>query len=72
MTAGGAYLALYLGDMTRQNPQAIGSLSGAFLALQFASIALSVVYFFLPPLVHYTLVAICVALAAGGIQRAKP
>jgi hypothetical protein len=31
------------------NPQAIGSLGWAFFALQFASIALSAIYFFLPP-----------------------
>ena len=44
-----AYLAWYLGSMARQNPQAIGSLGWAFFALQFASIALSAIYFFLPP-----------------------
>lgn len=67
-----AYLAWYLGSMARQNPQAIGSLGWAFFALQFASIALSAIYFFLPPIVLSTLMAICVGLAAWGIQGAKP
>jgi hypothetical protein len=67
-----AYLAWYLSGMARQNPQAIGSLGWAFFALQAASIALSVIYFFLPPIVLSTLVAICVGLAAWGIQGAKP
>jgi hypothetical protein len=66
------YLAWYLGGMARHNPQAIGSLRWAFFALQFASIALSAIYFFLPPIVLSTLVAICVGLAAWGIQGAKP
>jgi len=67
-----AYLAWYLGGMARQNPQAIGFLGWAFFALQFASIALSATYFFLPPIVLSTLVTLCVGLAAWGIQGAKP
>jgi hypothetical protein len=67
-----AYLAWYLGGMARHNPQAIGSLGWAFFALQLASIALSAIYFFLPPIVLSTLVAICVGLAAWGIRGAKP
>lgn len=67
-----AYLAWYLGGMARHNPQAIGSLGWAFFALHFVSIALSAIYFFLPPIVLSTLVAICVGLAAWGIQGAKP
>ncbi len=63
-----AYLAWYLGAMARQNPQAIGFLGWAFLALQLASFALTAIYFFLPPIIVSALVAICVGLAAWSVQ----
>ena len=59
-----AFLAWRLGTLARNNPQAIGSLSWVFFALQIASLALSWIYFLAPPVVLSALVALCVGWAA--------
>jgi hypothetical protein len=65
-----AFLAWHIGGMAQTNPQAIATLSWIFFVLQIASIALSWKYFFAPPIVFSTLIAICCGWASWLIQRA--
>ena len=64
-----AFLAWHLGGMARTNPQSIVTLSWVFFALQLASIALAWKYFFAPPIVFSTLVAVCSGWASWLISR---
>jgi hypothetical protein len=59
-----AFLAWYLGDLARSNPQAIGALGWVFFTVQLAILALSWVYFFTAPIVFAALVAACLGGAA--------
>lgn len=64
-----AFLAWYLGDLARSNPQAMGLLAWVFVAVQVASLVLSWRYFLLPPVILSGLVAACLAWA-GWLARA--
>jgi hypothetical protein len=69
-----AFLSWHLGELARSVPYAIGALGWVFFGVQLAGVALSFVYFGLPPMVLSTLVAIIVGLAAwmaGGQVGAK-
>jgi hypothetical protein len=58
------YLAWHLGGLARSHPEAIGALGWVFFAVQLAGLALSWIYFALPPTVLSALVAICLGWAA--------
>jgi|ERR1051326_1719285 hypothetical protein len=59
-----AYLSWHLGSMARNTPQAIGTLGWIFFVVQLVSIALSWIYFLLPPVILSALAAICTGWAA--------
>ena len=59
-----AFLAWHLGNVARNQPQAIGALGWVFFALQIGSIVLSWVYFLAPPVILSALVAVCTGWAA--------
>ena len=64
-----AYLAWFLGNLASRNPEAIGSLAWAFVALQVTSMVLSWKYFLAPPVVFSGLLALCTGWAALLLQR---
>jgi hypothetical protein len=59
-----AFLAWYLGGLTRSTPQAIGALGWIFFALQLVSIALSWKYFVPPPAIFSAVLSILTGWAA--------
>ncbi len=59
-----AFLAWYLGDLAASQPQSIGPLAWAFVAVQLACLGLSFAYFFLLPALFSGVVVICLAWAA--------
>jgi hypothetical protein len=66
-----AFLAWYLGNLARSNPQAIGTLGWIFFALQVGSFILSWIYFLAPPVILSALIAICTGWAAWLISTGK-
>lgn len=63
-----AFLAWHLGDLSRDNPRAIGALAWVFVAVQVASLALSWKYFLLPPVILSALATIFLAWAGWLVQ----
>jgi hypothetical protein len=59
-----AFLSWHLGQLARSAPGAISALGWVFFAAQLAGVALSFLYFGLPPMVLSALVAIIVGMAA--------
>jgi hypothetical protein len=59
-----AFLSWHLGELARSVPSAIGALGWVFFVTQLAGVALSFLYFGLPPMVLSALVAAIVGLAA--------
>jgi hypothetical protein len=59
-----AFLAWHLGNLAQSNPRAIGMLGWVFFLAQLAGVALSFLYFGLPPAVLSTMVAVLVGSAA--------
>jgi hypothetical protein len=59
-----AFLSWHLGDLARSAPGAIGALGWVFFVAQLAGVALSFLYFGLPPMVLSALVAALVGSAA--------
>jgi len=66
-----AFLAWHLGSLAASQPKAIGILAWAFVAVQLASLVLSVLYFFLVPAVLSAVVVICLLWAAWQLRNAK-
>ena len=64
-----AFLAWHLGDLARTAPSSIGVLGWAFFAAQLAAVALSFLFFGLPPMVLSALVTIIVGAAAFLARR---
>jgi hypothetical protein len=64
-----AFLAWHLGGVASSQPQSIGMLGWAFVAVQVACLVLSVIYFFLLPALFSGAVVICLAWAAWLVQR---
>jgi hypothetical protein len=64
-----AFLAWHLGGLATREPQAIGGLGWAFFAVQVASLALSWIYFSVPPAVFSGIVAACVGWAAFDVSQ---
>ena len=65
-----AFLAWHLGALAASQPQSIGALAWAFVAVQLACLALSVTYFFLLPALLSGVVVICLAWAAWLLRNA--
>ena len=63
-----AFLAWYLGDLARSNPQAIGFLGWAFCLFEIAGLILSWIYFFPITVLLSALVVICLGWAAWLIK----
>ena|ERR1700688_1343327 len=59
-----AFLSWHLGKLARSAPGSIGALGWVFFAAQVAGVALSFLYFGLPPMVLAALVAAIVGVAA--------
>jgi len=66
-----AFLAWHLGNVAVKYPQAIGGLAWVFCGLQLASMVLSWIYFFPPPLIFSGLVAFCLGWAAWRLKGAR-
>ena len=64
-----AYLASHLGGLARTNPQAIGTLSWVFFAVQLASLLMSKIYLAAVPFIISALIAICTGWAAWSLKR---
>jgi hypothetical protein len=65
-----AFLAWHLGGLAAGRPQAIGVLAWAFVAVQLASLVLSVVYFFVVPAVMCAVILVCLLWAAWLLRNA--
>jgi hypothetical protein len=65
-----AFLAMHLAGLAATQPQAIGGLSWAFLAVQLASLTLSCIYFPSAPAIFSGLLAACLGWAAAKIPKA--
>ena len=63
------YLAWWLGNVARTNPDAIGSLAWVFFLVQVISIVLSWIYFLPPPAILSALIAVCAGWAAVLVQK---
>ena len=59
-----SFLAWHLGSVARTQPQAIGLLAWAFVAMQIAGLVLNVLYFFYVPVLFSGLIVVCLAWAA--------
>ncbi len=59
-----AFLAWHLGGLAAREPQAIGALGWAFLAVQLAGLVLSCIYFSAVPAAFSALLAACLGWAA--------
>ncbi len=66
-----AFLAWHLGGLARKTPQTIRTLAWSFFTVQVATLALSWMYFFLPPAAISALVAVCLGWAAWLVTGAK-
>lgn len=66
-----AFLAWHLGGLARKTPQTIGTLAWSFFTVLVATLALSWMYFFLPPAAISALVAVCLGWAAWLVTGAK-
>ena len=66
-----AFVAWYLGELSRKMPQAIGALGWMFFAVQLAGVALSLMYFSAIPAMFSTVLAICLGWAAW-LVTARP
>jgi hypothetical protein len=66
-----AFLAWHLGAVAKRQPEAIGPLAWVFAAVQLACLVLSVVYFFLVPILFSAVVVVCLAWAAWLVGRAR-
>ena len=66
-----AFVAWYLGELSRKMPQAIGALGWMFFAVQLAGVALSLMYFSAIPALFSAALAICLGWAAW-LVRARP
>jgi hypothetical protein len=64
-----AFLCLHLGELARSVPAAIGVLGWVFFAVQVVGVALSFLYFGLPPMVLSAVVAALVGVAAFVARR---
>lgn len=64
-----AYLASHLGGLARTNPQAIGTLSWVFFAVQLASLLMSKIYLAGVPFILSALIAICTGWAAWTLKK---
>ena len=67
-----AFLAWHLGGLAASQPQAIGALAWAFVAVQLASLVLSVVYFFVVPAVLCAVILVCLLWAAWLLRMPRP
>lgn len=65
-----AFLAWHLGALAASQPRAIGTLAWAFAAVQLACLVLSVLYFFLVPILFSGAVAVCLLGAAWLLRDA--
>jgi hypothetical protein len=65
-----AFLAWHLGGLAASRPQAIGVLAWAFVAVQLASLVLSVIYFFVVPVVLCAVILACLLWAAWLLRSA--
>jgi hypothetical protein len=65
-----AFLAWHLGSLAARQPQAIGALAWVFAAVQVACLVLSVLYFFLVPIVFSAVVVACLVGAAWRLGKA--
>ena len=65
-----AFLAWHLGGLAASQSKTIGGLAWAFVAVQLASLALSVIYFFLLPALLSAVVLVCLLVAAWQIRKA--
>ena len=65
-----ALLAWHLGAVAATQPRTIVALAWAFAATQFACLILSVLYFFVVPIVFSGAVVVCLAWAAWLVDRA--
>jgi hypothetical protein len=59
-----AYVAWYLGNVTRSAPSAAGALPTALTALQLANLVIAAVYFSPPPITFSAIAFLCSAAAA--------
>jgi hypothetical protein len=64
-----AFLAWVLGGLAQAAPQAVRPLGWGLFVLQLVSVALSWIYFFVPPLAFSGLVAVCVGRATWRVGR---
>lgn len=67
-----AFLAWHLGSLAASRPQAIGALAWVFAAVQLACLVLSVIYFFLVPILFSAAVVLCLLGAAWLLRNAAP
>jgi len=65
-----AVLAWQLGALARTNPQLVTGIAWVFAATQAATLVVSVIYFFTPPIISSLLVAVTATVAAWLTQRA--
>jgi hypothetical protein len=66
-----AFLAWHLGSLAVRQPQAIGALAWGFAAVQLAFLVLSVLYFFLVPILFSAAVVVCLVWAAWRVGHAR-
>ena len=65
-----SFLAWHLGSLAASQPKAIGVLAWAFVAVQLASLVLSVLYFFLVPVLLSAIILVCLLWAAWLLRNA--
>ncbi len=65
-----ALLAWHLGKLAANQPQAIGVLAWAFVAVQLAVLVLSALYFFVVPTVLCAVIFVCLLWAAWLLRNA--
>jgi hypothetical protein len=65
-----AFLAWYLGRLAVSQPRSVAPLAWALVAVQLVSLAFSVKYFFLVPVVFSALVITCLVWATLRVKRA--
>lgn len=64
-----AFLAWHLGTIAASQPQSVRALAWAFAALQLACLVLSVLYFFIVPIMFSGAVVICLIWAAWRLRE---
>jgi len=65
-----AFLAWQLGTLAARQPRAIGALAWGFAAVQLACLVLSVLYFFLVPILFSVAFVVCLLWAAWLLRNA--